>query len=64
MGTAAPSEPANEPANSGGVKGRAVFVRTDRSDFAEKEISFADFEEMFRLCIEPKKEPDSPKNYL
>lgn len=55
MGTAPTNVPANEPVYGGAVKGRAVFMRTDRPDFAEKAIPFTDFEEMFRLCIEPRK---------
>jgi hypothetical protein len=55
MGTPLPNVPAGEPVDGGAVRGRAVFMRTDRPDFAEKEIPFGDFEEMFRLCIESKK---------
>jgi hypothetical protein len=54
MATAPPDRPAKEPVKDGNVGGRAVFMRTDRPDFAEKEIAFEDFEEMFRLCIEPR----------
>jgi hypothetical protein len=40
---------------NGRILGRAIFIRTDKSDFREQEIPFETMEEMFRLCLDPQK---------